>query len=150
MKVSEIMTTEVVTVEPETTVNLIARLMASRGVSGMPVVDAGRVVGIVTEQDLVLRNTRLDPPPFFRFLDAQIPLESPAHFEKRLRQMLGTRARDVMTEEVVSVAPDTEVEELARLMVERRVNPVPVIEAGRLVGIVSRADLIRMMARDLD
>jgi CBS domain-containing protein len=64
--------------------------------------------------------------------------------------MLGTRARDVMTEDVVSVAPDTEVEELARLMVERRVNPVPVIEAGRLVGIVSRADLIRMMARDLD
>jgi CBS domain-containing protein len=64
--------------------------------------------------------------------------------------MLGALARDVMTEDVVTIGPDEDVETLADLMVKRRVNPVPVVHAERLVGIVSRADIIKMMARDLD
>jgi CBS domain-containing protein len=64
--------------------------------------------------------------------------------------MLGTKARDVMTTDVVTTSPDVEVEALAAMMVKRRVNPVPVVEDGRLVGVVSRADVIRLMARDDD
>jgi CBS domain-containing protein len=64
--------------------------------------------------------------------------------------MLGTLARDVMTETVVSIGPDEELESLAEIMVKQRVNPLPVVEDGRLVGIVSRSDIIGMMARDLD
>jgi CBS domain-containing protein len=131
-------------------VNLVARLMAGRDISGVPVVEDGQVVGIVTELDLIVRNTRLEPPAFFRILDALIPLESPAQFRERLQHMLGTLARDVMTEKVVTIGPDEELEGLAELMVKRRVNPVPVVENGRLVGIVSRSDIIRMMARDLE
>ncbi|HLA77474.1 MAG TPA: CBS domain-containing protein [Vicinamibacteria bacterium] len=150
MKVRDIMIAEVVTAEPETSVNLVAQLMDRGGLSGVPVVDgSGHVVGIVTEVDLIVRNQRLEPPAFFQLLDGRIPLETPAHYRKRLQHMLGTQARDVMTEKVVSVGPEEEVEALAELMVKRGVNPVPVVEAGRLVGIVSRADLIRMMARDL-
>ena len=150
MKVRDIMIAEVVTAEPETSVNLVAQLMDRGGLSGVPVVDgAGHLVGIVTEVDLIVRNQRLEPPAFFQLLDGRIPLETPAHYRKRLQHMLGTQARDVMTEKVVSVGPDEELETLAELMVKRGVNPVPVVEAGRLVGIVSRADLIRMMARDL-
>jgi CBS domain-containing protein len=150
MKVRDIMTAEVVTAEPETSVNLVAQLMDRGGLSGVPVVDgAGRVVGIVTEVDLIVRNQRLEPPAFFQLLDGRIPLETPGHYRKRLQHMLGTHARDVMTEKVVSVGPDEEVEALAELMVKKSVNPVPVVENGRLLGIVSRADLIRMMARDL-
>ena len=63
--------------------------------------------------------------------------------------MLGTQAADVMTAEVVTIGPDADVEELAGLMVKRRVNPVPVVEGDRLIGIVSRADLIDMMAAEL-
>jgi CBS domain-containing protein len=114
------------------------------------VVEDGRVVGIVTELDLIVRNTRLEPPAFFAILDARIPLETPGQFRERLQHMLGTFARDVMTEKVVTIGPDEELEVLAELMVKRRVNPVPVVDEGRLVGIVSRSDIIRMMARDLE
>ena len=151
MKVRDIMTQEVVVAHPDTSVNLIAQLMGGRDISGVPVVDeAQRVIGIVTELDMILRNTRLEPPAFFKILDGRIPLETPASYRKRVQHMLGALARDVMTEEVVTIGPDEDVEVLADLMVKRRVNPVPVIDAERLVGIVSRADIIKMMARDLE
>jgi CBS domain-containing protein len=150
MKVRDVMTREVVAAHPDTTVNLVARLMADKAISGIPIVEDGRVVGIVTELDLIVRNTRLEPPAFFALLDARIPLETPGHYRERLRHMLGTLARDVMTEKVVTVGPDEDLEALAELMVKRRVNPVPVVEDGRLVGIVARSDIIAMMARDID
>ena len=150
MKVREIMTSDIAAVAPDTSVNAIAGLMDRRGISGVPVVDEkGHVVGIVSELDLIVRNARLEPPIFFQVLDGRIPLETPGHYRKRLQHMLGTQARDVMTEKVLTVPPDEDVETLAELMVKKRVNPVPVVEGDRLVGIVSRADIIRMMARDL-
>lgn len=150
MKVSQIMTSDVVVAAPDTSVNAIAKLMDARRISGVPVVDReGHVVGIVSELDLIVRNARLEPPAFFQLLDGRIPLETPAHYKKRLQHMLGTQARDVMSEQVVTIGPDQDAEALADLMVKRRVNPVPVVEGDRLVGIVSRADIIRMMAREL-
>jgi len=148
MKVRDIMTAEVVAAGRDTSVQLVARLMAGRGISGVPVVEDGRVVGIVTELDLIVRNTRLEPPAFFALLDGRIPLETPGHYRKRLQHMLGTLAQEVMTESVETIGPDEDLETLAELMVKRRVNPVPVVEHGRLVGIVSRSDIIRMMARE--
>ena len=150
-RVRNLMTTEVVYVMPDAPVSRIARLMQDKAISGIPVVDdEWRVVGMVTDLDLIVRNTRLEPPAFVPILDGRIPLETPGHYKKRLQHMLGTKARDVMTEDVVTIGPDEEVETLAALMVKRRVNPVPVVEAGRLVGVVSRADVIRLMARDDD
>jgi CBS domain-containing protein len=151
MSVRDVMTTNIVTVKPETPVNEIARLMCQNNVSGVPVVDAsGQVVGVITELDMIVRNTRLELPAFIQILDGRIVLETPGHYEKRLRHMLGTHAQDIMTTDVVTVAPDMEVEHLAALMVKRRVNPVPVVENGQLVGIVSRADLIRMMIQSCE
>ena len=151
MKVRGVMTADVVVVHPDASVNLVARLMASSGISGVPVVEDGKkVVGIISELDLIVRNTRLEPPAFFALLDGRIPLETPGHYRRRLQHMLGTLARDVMTAKVVTIGPDKELESLAELMVKRRVNPVPVVEDGRLVGIISRSDIVRMMARDLE
>ncbi len=152
MLVREIMTTEVVAVRRDTSVNEIAKLMGERDISGIPVVDeSNRVVGIVTELDMIVRNTRLEMPAFIQILDlARIPLERPGHYRDRLRHMLGAQAADIMTEQVITISPDAEAKDLAELMVKRRLNPVPVVEDGVLVGIVSRADLIRMMARELE
>jgi len=148
MKVREIMTRDVVVAGPDTTVNEIARLMDERDVSGLPVVGPkGGLLGVVTDLDLIVRNTRLDPPLFFQLLDARIPLETPGHYFKHLRHMLGTQARDVMSEKLVTIGPDEEAEALAALMLKTRANPIPVVDAGRLVGIVSRADLLRLMGR---
>ncbi len=150
MQVREIMTTRVHFVRSDTPVHEVARLMSTFDVSGLPVLDAeDRLVGIVTELDLIVRNGRLEIPLFVQIFDAVIPLEMPGHLSNRLRHMLGTLAEDVMTREVHSADPDMEVEALVHLMVKRRVNPVPVLEEGRLVGIVSRSDIIRMMATDL-
>jgi CBS domain-containing protein len=144
------MTREVISASPDTTVNTIARLMAARGISGVPIVDqAERVVGVVTELDMIVRNTRFDPPAFFQILDGRIPLETPAHYRKRLQHMLGALARDVMTEDPATIGPAEDVETLAELLVRKAANPVPVVDDGRLVGIVSRADIIKMMAQEL-
>jgi len=150
MKVRDIMTTDVVSMKPDAPVNEVARVMGAGDISGVPVLDdAGSVVGIITELDLIVRNTRLDMPRFIQILDlGRIPLEWPGHYRERMRHMLGTRAEDVMSREVMTIGPDDDVEKLAELMVERRVNPVPVVDQGKLVGIVSRADLIDMMAAD--
>lgn len=153
MNVSEIMTKEVLTVKADTSVNDVAKLLGRANVSGVPVVDDERhVVGIITELDLLIRNTRLEMPRFIQVLDfGRIPLEWPGHARERMQQMLGTLASDVMSSPVVTVGPDMSVEDLAELMLKRRVNPVPVVDAaGQLMGIVSRADIVDMMAAQLD
>jgi CBS-domain-containing membrane protein len=150
MKVRDIMTTDVAVASVGTPVSEIARLMDKRDVSGIPVVDENRqVLGLVTDLDLIARNTRLDPPLFFQLLDARIPLETPGHYRKKLRHMLGTEARDIMSGDVVTVGPDEDGEVLAALFLKSRANPIPVVENGRVVGIVSRADLLRLMAREI-
>jgi CBS domain-containing protein len=147
LRVRDLMTTDVVSVAPETPVDRIARLMGEREISGLPVVDeGGHVVGIVTDLDLIARNARLEPPAYLPLLDGRIPIETPGHYRRRLRHMLGSVAKDVMTEDVVTIGPDEDVETLATLMEKRKVNPVPVVEDGRMVGIVSRADVVRLMA----
>lgn len=148
-RVRDIMTEEVVSAKADTSVGRIAQLMNTHGISGVPVVDdANRVIGIVTDFDLVVRNTPIDPPPFLPLLEGRIPLESQGHFERRIRHMVGTEARDLMTEDVITIGADEDVETLARLMVKNKINLVPVVEASRLAGVVSRADVVRWMTRD--
>lgn len=148
-RVSNIMATDVVKAYPDTPVNQIARLMSDHQVSGLPVVDHdGQVLGVITELDMILRNTRFKMPAFITILDAVIYLERPSHVRKRLEHMLGTTAREIMSSPAFTVTPEATLEELAELMVERRMNPIPVVEANRLVGIVSRSDIIRLMAQD--
>jgi CBS domain-containing protein len=147
--VGDIMTTEVVKVHPDTRVDHIARLMSDHGISGLPVVDENdRVLGVITELDMIVRNTRFKVPNFIMILDSIIYLETPQHFRERLEHMLGVTAKDIMSKPAVTIAPDATIEELAGLMVDRRKNPIPVVENERLVGIISRSDIIRLMARE--
>jgi CBS domain-containing protein len=147
MKVRDIMTSEVITVQPDTPVHEIARLMHSHDVSGLPVVDdTGAVIGVITELDMIIRHTRLHMPAYLQIWEARIYLESPGRWQERLRRMTGVTAAELMTAPVLTIGPDAEIEDLAELMVQRRINPVPVVEAGKLVGIVSRSDIIRLMA----
>jgi len=147
-RVRDIMTRDVIKVRADTSVSEIARLMFEHHASGLPVVDeSDRVLGVVTELDMVVRNTRLKLPAFFTLLNATIYFESAGHFRERLHHMLGTTAREIMTESPITITADATIEELAEIMVGRRVNPIPVVENGLLIGIVSRYDVIRSMAR---
>lgn len=147
--VRDVMTSEVVTVTPVTSIGRIAELMDAHAISGLPVVDeVRRVVGVITDHDLIIRNTKIDPPPFLPLLEGRIPLETPGHFERRVRHMVGSEARDMMSAEVHSIGPDEDVEALAELMIHKHLHLVPVVEGGRLVGVVTRADVIRWMTRE--
>ncbi|MGH2460987.1 MAG: CBS domain-containing protein [Chloroflexota bacterium] len=144
MQISELMTTEVVTVYPDTTVVEIARRMVEYDISGVPVVERnGHLVGIVTEADLVVRNANVHFPTFLQILDARIYLTSTYHFEEELRRALGTVASEVMTRHVQTARPDDDLSVAATLMVDKGLNPIPVLANGRLRGIISRSDIIR-------
>jgi CBS domain-containing protein len=142
MRVEDVMTRDVITVGPETTVHEAAALMVTRGVSGLPVVDdAGHVVGVVSEGDLILRQRGRRSHPWWRgFLDDGETLA------REYQKHAGTTVRDVMTRSVVCVSPRLPIESVAVILDERRIRRVPVVDLGRLVGIVSRGDLIRALA----
>ncbi len=139
MRARDVMTTEVISVTPEATVGDIAALLIQHRISGVPVIEAGRLVGIVTEGDLMRRpetGTAVDPSPWLTLLTG--PGVAPDRFSK----VHGLTAGEVMTREVVAVSPDTPLDEVARILESRRIKRVPVIEDGRLVGILSRANLL--------
>jgi CBS domain-containing protein len=146
MQVREVMTTPVVSVTPETTVKELLTLWTEHPVSGFPVVDGEKVVGVVSETDLVYRDRPLKPPAFVAILDAFIPITSPHTIEQELRKTVGTKVSDVMTSPALTVGADDDLSVAASLMTDRHVNRLPVVDdAGRLVGIVSRADLVRAL-----
>ena len=143
--VVNLMTAEVVSVERSTPVLDVARLMVEHAISGIPVVESGRVIGMVTERDIVAQEMEMDAPAYGTFLDAvfKFPWDKS---DEELRLILATTAGELMSSEVVTVSPATTVRDAAGLMYKRRLNPLPVVdEQGRLIGIVSRSDIIRLL-----
>jgi len=148
MRVAEIMTRAVVTATPEMPVTEVARLMGQHGISGLPVLDGDRLVGLVTELDLIARHQEPEMPSIFSFFGGYFAFGE-REYEEEMRRILATPAAALMTTTVFSIREDATIEELASLMYEREVNPVPVLNAQRrLVGIVSRSDLIRLFVRE--
>lgn len=143
MKARDIMTTEVVTFAPDTPIRQIARTFRRLGITGAPVIEAGEIVGIVTEIDLIARHARPHTPRYLPLLDAHIPLGGQREYREIVRRILGLTARDIMTMPVQSVNADDDLEVVATLMVESKVNPVPVLDDGKLVGIIGHTDLIQ-------
>lgn len=148
MKAKEIMTEKVVYAKPEQTIEEVAKLLADNKISGIPVVEEdGRVVGIVTEADLLVRTQKLRAPSYIQLLGGIIYLDSVKEFKEELRKAVAAQVKDIMTDDVVTVGLDTEIEEIATLMADEGVNRVPVVDKEKLVGIVSRADIVRALAR---
>ncbi len=144
--VGEIMTTQLITVTKETSVRELANLFTTHRVGSVPVVDdGGNLLGIVTETDLIGQDKSLHIPTVISLFDWVIYLESDKKFEKELKKVTGRSVGDIFTDEVVTVAPGDPVSRAADIMTEQRVNAVPVVEGKKLVGIISRIDLIRTM-----
>lgn len=147
MKVAEIMTRPVISVTPDTTIAEAARLMLQHRISGLPVVAAsGEVVGILTEGDLLRRaetGTQLRRARWLEFLIA------PGRLAREYANAHARRVGEVMTPRVECVGPETELAEVVRLLERRRIKRLPVTDAGQLVGIVSRANLVRALVHNL-
>lgn len=146
--VAEVMTKDPITVTRETSLTEAIRIIAEKRISGLPVVDEnGKLVGVISESDLMWKETGIDPPPYIMFLDSVIYLENPARYEKEIHKVLGQTVGEVMTSKVISIRPEASVKDAARLMHEKHVRRLPVInEEGKVVGIITRGDIVRSMA----
>ena len=143
MYVSDVMTTDVASVAPGASLKEVAQILVHRDISGLPVVDEeGGVLGVVSEADLLAKE-RADPParggPLAWLVD-------PIEVVER-RKLAAHLAGDVMTAPAVTIAPHRSLARAAGVMLDNRVNRLPVVDGGRLVGIVTRADLVRAFAR---
>jgi CBS domain-containing protein len=145
----DIMTTEVLTVSPETSISELSKVLENRKISGLPVVDkAGRLRGVITQSDLVERARDLELPPAINILDFHFYLQIPSHMIHKVEKMLGTTVGDCMSPDPVTVAPDTPVAKIAALMDKQKVHTIPVLEGGKIVGVIGKMDLVRAMARE--
>jgi len=148
MKASEVMTRDVLTVGPQTAVAEAIRLMLDNNVSGLPVLaDNGKVFGILTEGDLLRRSETGTERHRPRWLEI---LMGPGRMAGEYIRTHGRRVEEIMTTDLISVAPDTPLDEVVSLMERRRIKRVPVLDDDALLGIVSRADLLRSLLQALD
>jgi len=144
----DIMTKAVITVNPDTSIVELSSILVKNEISGVPVVDdSGMLYGIVTENDLIRRNQRLHIPTVVSFLDAAIYLESSKKFEQEVKRLTATRAGDICVRKVVTIGEDTPVVDIATIMSEKKVHLLPVVKAGKLVGIVGKRDMVKAVAR---
>jgi CBS domain-containing protein len=149
--VREIMETGVATVHPDDTIESVLRTLRDHELPGIPVVNEGqRCVGIITEADLIMAGEEEDLhlPHYFELFGGIVFLESTKKFEERLRKATGSLARDLMTANPITISPDASVEEAARVIARRKHNRLPVVEHGRLVGVVTRVDVLDALIAD--
>ena len=147
--VRDIMDTRVPTVTPEDTIETVVHLMAEQELNAVPVLnDGGRCVGIVTESDLVIGDEAGDLrlPHMISLFGGVVFLEPLKHFEDRLRKAAAASVADMMSEDPVTVEADAEVREAAHLMTQSKHNRLPVVEHGRYVGLISRAEVLENLA----
>ncbi|MFH1454676.1 MAG: CBS domain-containing protein [Armatimonadota bacterium] len=146
MLAKEVMEKNVITVKPDTPVKEIAKLLYEKNISGLPVVDEeNNILGIVSETDLITKVSGPHLPPHIQLLGGIIYLARPHEMEDELKKILSYTAEQIMTKELLTVAEEETVEDVASLMVERQVNRVPVLKDGKLTGIITRHDLIKVL-----
>lgn len=144
--VRDIMTTPVITVHPDLSVKDLAGLFRDKHIGGVPVVDADdRLVGIVTEGDLMAMDADIQYPHWFELFDSIIYLGSQKKFKEQLQKAAAATVADLMTPAPKSVRPDEPARAAATLMSRHGFDRVPVEEEGKVVGIVSRHDILKIL-----
>src|SRR5210317_1549999 len=137
----DIMTTQIYTVHRDSEIKALAKIFVERKVNALPVVDDdGLLVGMVTQTDLVEQDKPLHIPTVISLFDWVIYLESPKKFLEEVRKVTARKVEEICSKEVITCAPDTSVATVASLMVDNKAHLVPVIEDGRMVGVVARLD----------
>ena len=142
MKVAEIVHEEWPTLGPDDTVEAAIKLFAETGISGTPVVEDGKLVGIITEGDLIFRDADVKAPGFLDILGGMIPLGNWDEYRNEALKSAGVTVDEVMTGEVIMIHPDATLAEASTLMADRRVKILPVTEEGILRGVITRMDIL--------
>lgn len=144
--VRDIMTTDVITLAPDTDVVKAAQILLERRINGAPVVDEnGQLVGIICQSDLVAQQKKIPIPTLFTLLDGVFQLTSKKQIEKEMSKIAALTVAEAMTPNPVTVEPDTGIETVAALMVDNSFHTLPVVENNRLVGIIGKEDVLRTL-----
>jgi CBS domain-containing protein len=145
--VTQIMRTDVPVIGPDASIGETAKILVDNNTPGVAVVEHSKIIGIVTEADIIAREADVDVPTPVPFLDAIFMADAGPDFDDELRRVTAVNARQLMTSPVISIRSTATLTEVATLMVERRINPVPVLdEQNHVVGLVSRSDLVRIIS----
>ena len=145
----DIMTTDPITVSPDMEITQAAKLLLEKKINGAPVVDhTGKVIGMICQSDLIVQQKKMPIPSLFTFLDGIITLTSMKQLEKEAQKITATTVSHAMTVNPVSIKPDTTIETIAELMVDKKFHTLPVVENEKLVGIVGKEDILRTLMKD--
>jgi CBS domain-containing protein len=146
LRAKDIMTRELITVSPDMEIVKATRILLEKSINGVPVVEDGRLVGILCQSDLIAQQKKLPTPSLFTLLDGFISLKSTKDLEKALQKIAAATVADAMTPDPVTVLPETTIEEIATLMVDKNFHTIPVLdEEEELVGIVGKEDILRTL-----
>lgn len=143
----DIMTTEIITFSPELEIGQAAKRLLEKRINGAPVVDAsGCLVGILCQSDLIATQKKLALPSLFTLLDGFIPLQSMKSMEREWHRVAALTVAEAMSKKPTSVSPDTPIDEIATLMVEKGFHSLPVMDGQQLVGIIGKQDVLKILA----
>ena len=146
LKVKDIMTKEVISVSPETEIANAAKILLEKRINGMPVIDAfGKLVGIICQSDLVAQQKSIPSPSVFTLLESYIPLTSLKRLDKEMKKIAALTVKEAMTPDPVTVSLETDIEEVAKLMVDKKYHTLPVVEGGKVVGIVGKENVLKTL-----
>ncbi|MEM9924452.1 MAG: CBS domain-containing protein [Cyanobacteria bacterium P01_D01_bin.50] len=146
--VAEVMSRDLITVKRQTPLSEAIKILAEKRISGLPVVDdAGNLIGIISETDLMWQQAGVTPPAYFMIFDSVIYLQNPLNFQRDLQKALGQTVGEVMSKKPITISPDKALPEAARLMRDSKIHRLPVLDdSGQIVGILTLSDIIREMA----
>mgnify|MGYP001113232984 CR=1 FL=1 len=146
IRARDIMTRDVITVSPETDISQAAGILLKNHINGVPVINRqGELVGMLCQSDLITQQKRFPLPSIFTFLDGIFSFTPTKSLEKEIQKIAATTVADAMTTDPVSVKPDTPVDEVASLMVEKHFHTIPVVDDGRLVGVLGKEDVLKIL-----
>jgi CBS domain-containing protein len=144
LRVGEVMQADWPTLGPESTVEEAIRLFVEARISGAPVVEGERLLGIITEGDLIFQDADVKAPGFLDILGGMVPLGNTEEYRREALKSAGVTVGEVMTTDPTTVAPEATLVEAATTMAEKRRKILPVVEGERLVGIITRMDILAL------
>ena len=146
LKVKDIMTREIITVSPETEIVTAAKILLEKRINGLPVIDAfGRLVGVLCQSDLVAQQMSIPIPSVFTLLDGYIPLTIIKRIDKEVEKIAALTVKQAMTPNPVTVGLETDIEDVAKLMVDKKYHTLPVMEGDKVIGIVGKKDVLKTL-----
>jgi len=145
LKAKDIMTTECITLTPDTDVATAARTLIENKINGAPVIDNGQVVGVLCQADLVAQQKKVTLPSFFTLLDGVFPLSSHEELEREMKKISALTVGEAMTPAPIFISPETKMEDIATMMANEKLYTLPVLDDDKLVGVVGKEDVLKTL-----